>query len=699
MKKRFKNALKRVRKRDNSIVPFNPIKITNAILKAMKALGNDDKEMAKKFTSEVIVLLNERLETFEDKIPTVEQIQNTVEEVLERHNARLFKLYSLYRRSRYLAREIKEFFHIKDDMKFSANAIKVLEERYLLKDDEGKIIETPTQMFKRIAKAIAKVDAKYKQDVEKIELEFFEMMKNLEFLPNTPTLMNAGTKIGQLSACFVLPIDDSLESIFTTLKNMARIQQSGGGTGFSFSRLRPKGDVVKSTKGVASGPVSFIKIFDATTEVIKQGGKRRGANMAVLHCTHPDIEEFISAKQKGKQLSNFNISVAATDAFLEAASRGGELKLINPRTKQVVAKVSAKKLFWEICRCAWQTGDPGIVLIDEINRRQPTPSLGKIETTNPCGEVPLLPFESCNLGSINLSKFVSNNKIEWDRLKKVVHLAVHFLDNVIDANNYPLREIEKITKANRKIGLGVMGFADLLIKLRIPYNSDDALKLGEKIMSFISREARKASIALAKEKGSFPNFEKSIWKGKVPCLRNATCTTIAPTGSISIIAGCSSGIEPLFALAYVREIMEKKRFIEINHDFQMELIKKDLYTEELIRKIASNGSIQKTTLPQEMKRVYVTALDIAPEWHVKMQAAFQKYTDNAVSKTVNLSENATIEDIKKIFMLAWRLKCKGITIYRYGSKPEQVLYLGKGKKLTKAELHYSGGSACMECSI
>lgn len=421
--------------------------------------------------------------------------------------------------------------------------------------------------------------------------------------------------------------------------------------------------------------------------------------MAILHITHPDIAEFISAKQDSKQLSNFNISIATTDDFMEAVVKNKQFSLISPRTKKPAEKINARKTFETICHAAWQTGDPGMVFIDEINRKQPTPFLGKIEATNPCGEVPLLPFESCNLGSINLSKFTANGKIEWPRLQKTVHLAVHFLDNVIDANKYPLIEIEKISKANRKIGLGVMGFADMLIKLRIPYNSNEALAIAEKIMSFISKEATTSSISLAKSRGSFANFDKSVWKGRVPCLRNATCTTIAPTGSISIIAGCSSGIEPLFAMAYVREIMEKKRFVEINHDFQIELIKKDIYSDALIRKVASTGSIQKAPLSRELKKVYVTALDIAPEWHVKMQAAFQKHTDNAVSKTVNLPEHAKPEEIRKIFMLAWKLKCKGITIYRYGSKPEQVLYLGKGRKLTKAELHYSGGSACVECSI
>lgn len=688
-----------VKKRDGSIVSFNPAKIENAIAKAIKVLEFEDKKLAKTLTVQVVDELNKNINRFEKKIPTVEEIQNIVEQVLEKNNERLFKAYSLYRRSRHIAREIRQFFKIKDDMKFGANALKVLEERYLLKDETGKIIETPLQMFQRVAKAIASVDKNYNEDFKKTEKEFLEVMTNLEFLPNSPTIMNTGTNLCQLSACFVLPIEDSLESIFTTLKHMAIIQQSGGGTGFSFSKLRPKGDMVKSTKGIASGPVSFIKIYDAATDVIKQGGKRRGANMAILHCNHPDIREFITAKEKEKQLSNFNISVATTDEFMKAAIENKSFSLINPRTKKTVKKINAKQLFDEICKAAWLTGDPGLVFLDEINKKNPLSEIGTIEATNPCGEVPLLAYESCNLGSINLAKFVIKDDINWERLKKAIYVAVHFLDNVIDANKYPLPEIEKITKANRKIGLGIMGFADLLVKLKIPYNSNEAIKIAEKIMSFISKEAKAASIALAKSRGSFPNFEKSTWKNKVPYLRNATLTTIAPTGSISIIAGCSSGIEPLFAIAFVREIMEGKRFIEINHDFKIEAIKRNLFTNDLIKKIALTGSLKKTSLPNDIKKIYITALEIPPAWHIKMQSAFQKYTDNAVSKTINLPEKAKVEEVKKAYLMAWKLKCKGITVYRYGSKPEQVLYLGKGKKFTKAELHYSGGSLCSECSI
>jgi ribonucleoside-diphosphate reductase alpha chain len=441
-----------------------------------------------------------------------------------------------------------------------------------------------------------------------------------------------------------------------------------------------------------------MRIYDSATDVIKQGGKRRGANMGVLHISHPDIEEFITAKQGAKKLSNFNISVAATDKFMSAAKTNKTFKLINPRNHKIVKKVNAKKIFDLIVRSAWKTGDPGLIFIDEINRKNPTPKLAKIEGTNPCGEVPLLAYESCNLGSINLNKMLIENKIDWKRLEKTIRTAVHFLDNVIDANKYPLPQIEEMTKANRKIGLGIMGFADTLIRLKIPYDSKEAVKLAEKIISFIEKTAVSQSKEIAKKRGAFPNHNKGRWKFK---LRNATLTTIAPTGTISIIAGCSSGIEPLFALSFIRNVMEGKRLLEVNHAFQLELVKQRLWSEHLIKKIAQTGSCQRTGLPKTIKNVFRTSLDIKPEWHVKMQAAFQKYVDNAVSKTVNLPNNTSANDVKKIYELAHKLKCKGITVYRYGSKPEQVLYIGKekGKKLTIADISYSGGCASGICQI
>jgi ribonucleoside-diphosphate reductase alpha chain len=997
--------IKEVRKRTGETVLFSSKKIQDAIEKAMHAIDLDTKK-SKQFTKEVVSELNSQ----KIKIPDVEQIQETVEKVLEKHDSRLFKIYSLYRRSRHHAREIKKYFKIKDDLKLSVNALKVLEERYLLKDSRGKIIETPTEMFLRVSKAIS--------ENKKQQGQFFNAMKNLEFLPNSPTLMNAGTKLGQLSACFVLPIEDSLESIFKTLDDMAIIQQSGGGTGFSFSKIRPKGDIVKSTKGIASGPVSFMKIYDATTETIKQGGKRRGANMGILSVNHPDIIEFVNSK-KYKKLSNFNISVSATDSFLEKAMKNQNFNLVNPRNHEVVGKINAKQLFDLIISNAWQSGDPGMIFIDEINRKNPLKE--KIESTNPCvaegslistneglipiekvhnpyfisttnglnpvswagetgikevfniktaagfevnatadhklltkdgwkkieeltkkdslilgkcpfgnlkiskeeslalgwligdghltkdekrvifyfnnedkkdmlvkikpfldklnenpvkiqeqnsetrikysskvakfflnlgikyrkakekeipesifrmekesvkniissifgadgsvqgnkekgisirlassslkllkqtqllllqfnilskvyenrrkagkrvlpdstrkpkefdcnadheliisresafrfmkeigfsvktkqekfekikpskiykdnidlsvkeikkiglmkvyditepkthsfvanglivhncGEVPLLPYESCNLGSINLAKVFDNKKINWNKLRELTYLGVEFLNNVIDKNKYPLPEIEKITKKNRKIGLGVMGFADLLLLMKTPYGSSQSFRLADKIMSFIKKEARKKS------------------------KKNITLTTIAPTGTISIIAGCSSGIEPLFALAFFREVLENKKLAEINPIFQNELIKRNLWNEKTIKEIMKTGSIQKTKLPKDIKKIFITSLDISPDIHVKMQAVFQKHVDNAVSKTVNLPENASREEVKRIYLLAWKLKCKGITIYRYNSKEKQVLYKGTAGLIAKPQ--FSGGCPSGVCQL
>jgi len=694
-----------IRKRDGSIVKFEQQKITDAIHKAFVAVELKDGIVAKKISDGVIKILEEK---FVGKIPSVEDAQNIVIEVLKKRGyKRVADEYSEYRKKKIEIREMKKKFGIEAEPKLTVNALEVLKKRYLLRNENGKIIETPDQMFKRVAENVADVDRMYGEDSKESEEEFYRIISRLEFLPNSPTMFNAGAPLGQLSACFVLPVEDSLESIFTSVKNTALIEQSGGGVGFDFSKLRPKGDIVKSTKGIASGPVSFMRVFDTVTDVIKAGGKRRGAMMAILRVDHPDILEFITVKAERKILTNFNVSVAITDDFMDAVEKDKKYDLINPRTRKSVKKLRARYVWDLIIENAWKSGDPGVIFIDEINRHNPTPELGRIESTNPCGEFLGLPYESCNLGSINLSKMVNEkNEIDWEKLKNTVHIAVHFLDNVIDANRFPLPGIETITKANRKIGLGVMAFAELLIKLRIPYDSEEAIELGEKIMKFISENAKEKSEEIGMKRGSFPNFEKSIWHGKYKAMRNATVTTVAPTGSISIIAGSSSGIEPLFAVSFMRNVLEGTRLFEVNPIFERIAKERGFYSAKLLEKIAENGSLQKIEeIPKDIKRIFVTALDIKLEWHVRMQAVFQKYTDNAVSKTINLPHDAKVSDVKKIYEMAWKLKCKGITVYRYGSKPEQVLYIGKKEKkkpkvqFVSAEAEYAGGCMTGVCPV
>ncbi|MDP8219006.1 MAG: vitamin B12-dependent ribonucleotide reductase [Candidatus Theseobacter exili] len=564
-----------------------------------------------------------------------------------------------------------------EEMTLSANSLMVLEKRYLMRDENGNVTETPESMFRRVADNIAEAEKLYKTntDINNLKESFYEIMHSLDFLPNSPTLMNAGRDLQQLSACFVLPIGDSMEEIFDTVKNTAILHKSGGGTGFSFSRLRPRNDLVKTTKGVSSGPVSFMGVINAATEAVKQGGTRRGANMGILRIDHPSILEFIRSKEQTEQLTNFNISVALTDKFMEALNNDDDYPLINPRTGKEEDRLRAREVYDLIVEKAWQNGEPGVVFIDRINRDNPTPDLGEIESTNPCGEQPLLPYESCNLGSINLSRFVRDKKIDYERLGNIVIKAVRFLDDVIDVNHYPLQQIEKVTKGNRKIGLGVMGFADLLIDIGIPYDSEEAVKTAEEIMAFIQQKATDASVALAKERGSFPNFSGSLYDKKgMPPLRNGARTTIAPTGTISMIADCSSGIEPLFALVYVKQVMDGNRLLYVNRHFESVLRERGIYSKELMQKIAASSSLKEIEkIPPEIRRLFVTAHDISPEWHVRMQAAFQNHIDNAVSKTINFPKSATKGEVDSAYRLAYEKGCKGITIYRDGSRQEQVL--------------------------
>jgi len=1058
-------SITKIGKRDGRIVDFDPSRIKDAVHKAFIAVELGDGEKAETVTCEVVRLLEER---FKETTPSVEDAQDFVIEVLrESGYGKVADEYQTYRKKKDEIRQLRGTLGI-EEPKLTVNALEVLRRRYLLKDVNEKIMETPNQMFTRIAGAIAKVDREYRGNPKESGSIFYDMMARLEFVPNSPTLFNAGTKLGQLSACFVLPVGDALESIFAAVKDMALIEKSGGGVGFDFSRLRPKGDIVMSTKGVASGPVSFMRVFDTGTEVIKAGGKRRGAMMAILRVDHPDVVEFITSKQTPGFLSNFNISVAVTDEFMDALEKDEEYWLINPRNQEKTGKLKAKDVWNLMAKSAWMSGDPGVVFIDEINRHNPTPQVGRIESTNPCvtedtwvmtedgprqvvdligkgfvaivhgkrwnsskegffstgvkpvyqlktkegfelrltkdhplmrvkkltrwknetewakaenakagdkivlndhrnldcwkgkytegegylvglllgdgtikqdkavlsswgeengskamrslaysyaeelphrsdfrgwirvkgreeyrmstgylkgiagelglepgkkavtasmekassefclgllrglfdadgsvqgthskgvrirlaqsnletlkavqrillrfgifskiyvnrrgrglakmpngkggtreyvhkpqheliisnvdmrlfyekvgfgdsdkkteldkairsyrrsmnrerfvatvtemtpidveevydatvpsvhmfdangfcvhncGEQPLLPYESCNLGSINLSQMVEDGKVDWEKLRVTVRNAIHFLDNVVDANRYPLKETEKITRANRKIGLGVMGMADMLMKLGIPYDSEQSLNLAEETMKFVETEAHKKSVEIAEERGSFPNFDKSVWKDKYSAFRNATVTTIAPTGSISIIAGCSSGIEPIFAISFIRNVLGGTRLFETNPLFEAMAKERGFYSARLLEGIARTGSVQKIDgVPDDVKRLFVTALDIKPEWHVRMQAAFQKYTDNAVSKTVNLPTEATVDDVRNVYELAWKLKCKGVTMFRYGSKPEQVLYIGEIKakegKLVSAESEYAGGCPTQTC--
>lgn len=727
--------VKNIRRRDGSVDPFDKQKISRAIYKAMLSVDNGSFKDAEVVTDLVVAQIPPR------STPNVEQVQDIVEKVLMTYSEKgkefkdVARSYILYRERRRLIREEKKRIGITDDLKLNLNAVKVLESRYLLKNRDGEVIETPRELFHRVASSIALVEGLYDykkrnsnkknfkdsdlmtrkisrkergfvkymfdrfaregnikgtfeefieylestpNSVHAYEREFEDMMVNLEFMPNSPTLMNAGTDMGQLSACFVLPVLDSIDGIFDALKNTARIHKSGGGTGFSFSNLRQKDDRVRSTMGVASGPVSFMRIFDTTTDVIKQGGKRRGANMAVLRYDHPDIEEFVTSKDPDNvTLANFNISVAVDREFFERIDEDSYIELKNPRSGETVNRIRARYLWDKIIDSAWSTGDPGLIFIDEMNDKNTVPHIGQIEATNPCGEQPLLPYESCNLGSINLGKFVENGRVNWKKLEKVIRLSVRFLDNVVDANVFPIPEIEKVTRSTRKVGLGYMGFADLLMKLMIPYTSNAALSMAEKVMSFLQNTSHDESSRLSKEKGLFPAWKGSYWEQNGISMRNSTTTTIAPTGTISIIAGCSSSIEPVFALAFVRRVLDGQELLEINPTFEDTLRARNLYSIDLMNKIAIDGTLDDLDLPDDIMEVFITSREIPYEWHILMQATFQNYCDSGVSKTINLPNTASRDDIERSYRLARDLHCKGITIYRDGSKSVQVLYAGK----------------------
>jgi ribonucleoside-diphosphate reductase alpha chain len=684
-----KEVPQKIRKRDGRIVRFDQDKITQAILKAARAVGEFDEKEAKRLADVVVNLL---VKTTSTRIPEVEQVQDVVESVLvAADHYPTAKAYILYRQERAKEREARQLLGVEDDLKLPLNVLKVVERRYLRHDDEGNPIETPLGMLKRVAKAVAGVE-KSAREKRKWEEKFLAVMTGFEFVPGGCYFRGAGTQSGQVANCFVLPVEDSIERIFEAVKWTALIHQTGGGTGFNFSHLRPKGDEVKSG-GLASGPVNFIRAFDMATDIVMRGGLHRGANMGILNADHPDIFDFVAAKESGG-IQNFNISVGASDEFMKAVKKNREWHLVNPRNGEMIQTISARSLFDQITAMAWRTGDPGMIYLDHINAANPVPGLGQIEATNVCGEQPLHPFDVCNLGSIDLARFVRRDEIgsgslevrhpkksiHWRRLEEVVRLAVRFLDNGIDVGRYPIKELGAMAKANRRVGLGVMGWADLLYQLMIPYDSEESVRLAEEVMGFVNEAAVDESRRLAEEKGVFPNWEISIYKDKKVKRRHAAVTTIAPTGTISLLAETSSGIEPNFALAYVKNIVEESGLFYVNKHLQRVLDERGLYSFELVRDVSRTGSIQhRDDLPERIRRVFVTAHDISWEWHVKMQAAFQKHTENGVSKTINFPQAASVEEVKKAYLLAWELGCKGITTYRDKSRPEQILKVGEEK--------------------
>ncbi len=662
-----------VRKRDGTLAAFDQERIYRAVWRAAREVGAEADDVAAGVTA---ACLSQLASTYRRRIPKVEEIQDiVVQQLIYCGFARVADAYQRYRKKRAELREAKARLGIRDDLKLGYGAALVVRERYLRRDPRGRIVESTGEMMDRVARHVAEAEENFApRERQRVEEAFAAVLRSLEFLPNSPTLMNAGTPMGMLSGCFVLPVEDSLASIFETLKLMALVHQAGGGTGFSFSSVRPKGDLVASTGGRASGPLSFLRVYDAVTDTVKQGGRRRGANMAVLDVDHPDIVDFIEAKRSPGTLANFNLSVGVTDRFMRKALAGDDFPLVNPRNRRRVGKVDASELLDRIAEAAWASGDPGLLFLDKINRKNPVPTLGRIVATNPCGEVPLLPYESCNLGSINLARHLDGERIDWDRLARTVATAVRFLDDVIEVNRYPDERLDSAARRTRKIGLGVMGLAETLALMGIPYDSERGVRAGARVAAFIQARALEASQRLAAERGPFPSFEISIYKAKgLSPLRNAQLTSIAPTGTISLIAGTTSGIEPMFAIGYVRNLMGT-RVTELNPHFERLARDRGFYTDELMERIAASGGVRGIdSVPDDVRRSFVVAHEVAPDWHLRMQAAFQRHVDAAVSKTINLPERATPADIREIFVKAWRSRVKGITVYRYGSKPAQVL--------------------------
>jgi ribonucleoside-diphosphate reductase alpha chain len=674
-----------LRKRDGRLQAFNKAKLVKAVQQSFHVARTGNGYASRQIVNRV----EDRLkQTYKNIIPSTEDVLHLVhEELMEKGFIDVANAYILYFQSTSKRERIKEFFGVRDDLRLGMNAMWLLADRYLQRNNKGAIVETPSQLLRRVARAIARVDKRYgktAKDLAHTQEWFYDIMANKAFLPNTPTLMNAGLPKGQLAACFVLPLKDSVSEIFSTMKTMAEIQKTSGGTGFDFSEIRSKGSLVESTGARASGPISFIQLFNDASEVMKQGGKRSGANMGVLRVDHPDIERFIASKKEEEVLKNFNLSVGVTDQFLCAVNARMQYSIVDPQTKKVVGKKDAKAVFDQIVTHAWKNGDPGLLFLDQINRKNPTKHLGKIAATNPCGEQPLHPNEACTLGSINLAAFLkgvpTKGEIDWGLLRQVVQGAVHFLDNTLDASAYPNKKIKEATLGNRRIGLGIMGFAEALAHIGVSYDSAQAIVEAERVMKFIKQEAERASLQLARERGVFPNYKGSMHEKKKKRLRNATLTTIAPTGSISLLAQCSSGIEPLFAVSFVRKSASGIGLMEASALFERTARHFGFWDSHLLDQIAKTGSVQgNKKVPKRIQQLFKTALEIPVSQHVAIQAAFQKHTDSAVSKTINLPKNARKKDVAAAYLQAWESKCKGVTVYRYGSRKGQILSLGEIK--------------------